>query len=374
MRRISIVLSLLLLFLLTSIYIVHAKENLLHGLVYFDRNNDGKYDDNDTTLKDVYVKIYKDGERLRDVNTSEAINSVTDEKGIFKFEGVSDFPYEIRVRKPFEVESLIYEGKAYKDNELSIIVDKPKDIIIGTVGEESAVIQNDSKGLFGDLELRPVYTTLKTAVVGIIFTFIIGLLLVRLSRSIKIKPIKILMDVIFTLPLVLPPTVIGFFLLRIFGINSPVGKFFLDVFDFRVVFSWESTVIAAVVLSLPLMYRSTMGALEQVDENLVYAARTLGFTERKIFWKILIPNAIPGIASATILAFARGMGEYGATSMIAGNILGQTRTLPIAVAVTTAAGQDDQANAYVLIILVMSFILISLMNIITYRISTRRTK
>ncbi|MDO5695220.1 MAG: molybdate ABC transporter permease subunit [Eubacteriales bacterium] len=220
-------------------------------------------------------------------------------------------------------------------------------------------------------EWSPVLTSLKTAVTGIFFTFFLGLLLVRLIRSIRWRPLYLILDGILTLPMVLPPTVIGFFLLRLLGVNSFIGQLFLDFFDFRIVFSWASTVIAAVTLSLPLMYKSTMGAMEQVDENLVYAARTLGFSERRIFWRILVPNAVSGIAAATILAFARGLGEYGATSMIAGNILGQTRTLPIAVAVTTSAGQDDQANFYAAVIVVVSLILLTVMNYVTLRMSRR---
>ena len=121
------------------------------------------------------------------------------------------------------------------------------------------------------------------------------------------------MDGIFTLPLVLPPTVVGFFLLWIFGVRGPIGSFFIDFFAYKIAFSWPATVIAAVVMSFPLMYRSARGAFEQIDSNLLDAGRTLGMSEWKIFWKVAFANALPGILSGGILAYARGLGEFGAT-------------------------------------------------------------
>jgi molybdate transport system permease protein len=176
-----------------------------------------------------------------------------------------------------------------------------------------------------------------------------------------------ILDGILTLPLVLPPTVAGFFLLYIFGVRGPVGKFFLDFFSIRIAFSWPATVLAAVAVSLPLMYRSARGALEQVDPNLVYAGRTLGLSEWEIFWKLSFPSALPGIASGAVLAFARGLGEFGATAMIAGNIAGKTRTLPLAIYSAVSAGDMDEAYRYVLIIVVFSFLVVALMNYFTFQ-------
>lgn len=139
----------------------------------------------------------------------------------------------------------------------------------------------------------------------------------------------------------------GFFLLYIFGVKRPVGKFFLDYFSVKIAFSWIATVLAAVVMSFPLMYRSARGAFEQVDENLPAAARTLGMSEWCIFRKVLFANALPGIVSGGVLAFAGGLGEFGATAMIAGNIAGKTRTLPMAVYSEVAAGNMDAAYRYV---------------------------
>ncbi|GHV68328.1 molybdenum ABC transporter permease subunit [Spirochaetia bacterium] len=212
------------------------------------------------------------------------------------------------------------------------------------------------------MNLSPVLVSLKTAVVSIAFTFFLGIFAARLAAGIRRKEWKIILDGILTLPLVLPPTVAGFFLLYIFGVRGPVGKFFLDFFSVKIAFSWFATVLAAVAISFPLMYRSARGALEQVDPNLVYAARTLGYSEWNIFWKVILPTAMPGIAAGGVLAFARGLGEFGATAMIAGNIAGKTRTLPLAIYSAVAAGDMDTAYNYVAIIVIISFAVVALMN------------
>jgi molybdate transport system permease protein len=130
----------------------------------------------------------------------------------------------------------------------------------------------------------------------------------------------------------------------------------------KIVFSWTATVIAAVVISFPLMYRSARGAFEQVDQNLIMAAKTLGMSENRIFWRIIMPLALPGVAGGGILAFARGLGEFGATAMIAGNIANETRTLPLAIYSEVAAGNMDIASYYVIIVLLISFIVVVLTN------------
>ena len=185
--------------------------------------------------------------------------------------------------------------------------------------------------------------------------------------KLKNDSVKIVLDGIFTLPIVLPPTVVGFFLLYIFGVRGPIGKFFVDFFAVKIAFSWSATVIAAVVMSFPLMYRSARGAFEQVDSNLLDAGRTLGMSEFKIFWKVLLANALPGIISGGILAYARGLGEFGATAMIAGNIAGQTRTLPMAVYSEVAAGNMGDAFNYVIFIVIISFIAIFIMDYVSIR-------
>lgn len=217
------------------------------------------------------------------------------------------------------------------------------------------------------MDISPIIISLKTAAISMILTFLLGLLIAKFVVNIKFEKVKIILDGILTLPLVLPPTVIGFFLLMIFGVNRPVGKFLLEFMGIKIVFSWWATVLASVVISFPLMYRSARGAFEQVDENLIMAGRTLGMSERKIFWRIIMPMALPGVASGGILAFARGLGEFGATAMIAGNIANRTRTLPLAIYSEVAAVNMDSALNYVLIVTIISFIIIILTNYFTIK-------
>ena len=141
----------------------------------------------------------------------------------------------------------------------------------------------------------------------------------------------------------------------------------MEAFDFKVVQTWKGCIIAAAVIAFPLMYRNARAAFEQVDVNLIYAGRTLGMSEWNIFWKVIMPAARPGIASGTVLAFARAIGEYGATSMLAGNILGKTRTVSVAIASETAAGNYGTAGFWVAVILVISFVIVTLINIVSGR-------
>ena len=204
---------------------------------------------------------------------------------------------------------------------------------------------------------------MKTATIAILFTFILGLLAARWILYRKSDATRIFWDGIFTMPLVLPPTVAGFFLLVFFGAYGPVGKLFENYLGIKIAFSWAATILAAVVMSFPLMYRSARGALEQIDDDLIFAARTLGMSEWSIFFRVMIPNALPGIISGGVLAFARGFGEFGATAMIAGNIPGRTRTLPLAVYSEVAAGNMDAAYQYVLVIVIICFAIVAAMNI-----------
>ena len=217
------------------------------------------------------------------------------------------------------------------------------------------------------MDWSPILISMKTAGLSILITFFIGIFAAWAVVSLKNEGWRLFWDGVLTLPLVLPPTVAGFFLLYIFGVKRPVGQFFIDYFSIKIAFSWAATVIAAVVMSFPLMYRSARGAFEQVDQNLVAAARTLGMGEWTIFSKVLLANSIPGVAGGGILAFARGLGEFGATSMIAGNIAGRTRTLPMAVYSEVAAGNMDTAFVYVAVIAAVAFLCILLMNAAAWR-------
>lgn len=217
------------------------------------------------------------------------------------------------------------------------------------------------------MDVSAIFISLKTASLSIVITFFLGILAAWAVVSIHREKIKVLLDGILTLPLVLPPTVAGFFLLYIFGVKRPIGQFFLDFLGVKIVFSWGATVLAAVVISFPLMYRSARGAFEQVDQSLIYAARTIGMGEWAIFWRIILPLALPGVASGGILAFARGLGEFGATAMIAGNIAGQTRTLPLAIYSAVSGGRMEDAWEYVLILVGISFLVVVGMNWFTAR-------
>ena len=222
------------------------------------------------------------------------------------------------------------------------------------------------------MDWSPILISMKTAGLSILITFFIGIFAAWAVVSLKNEGWRLFWDGVLTLPLVLPPTVAGFFLLYLFGVKRPIGIFFLQYFGVKIAFSWTATVLAAVVMSFPLMYRSARGAFEQVDPNLMAAARTLGMNEWSIFHKVLIANAMPGIVSGGVLAFARGLGEFGATAMIAGNIAGKTRTLPMAVYSEVAAGNMDAAYRYVAIIVVIAFLSVILMNRAALREKKRR--
>ena len=222
------------------------------------------------------------------------------------------------------------------------------------------------------MDWSPVLISMKTASLSIFITFFLGIFAAGVVIRLKNETSKIICDGILTLPLVLPPTVAGFFLLYLFGVKRPIGQFFIDFFGVKIAFSWGATVLAAVVMSFPLMYRSARGAFEQVDPDLTAAARTLGMSEWEIFWKVLFANATPGILSGGVLAFARGLGEFGATSMIAGNIAGKTRTLPMAVYSEVAAGNMGAADRYVAVIVVIAFISLLLMNLRALRAGGRK--
>ena len=219
----------------------------------------------------------------------------------------------------------------------------------------------------------PLYISLKTAIITIVITFFLGLFLAKWTLNRKHDLTKIILDGIFTMPLVLPPTVMGFFLLMIFGVNQPIGKLFLHVFHYKITFSFSATVIAAVVISFPLMYRSAKAAMEQIDHDLIDSGRTLGMSENRIFFTVILPEAMPGIISGGVLSFARGLGEFGATAMLAGNIVGKTRTLPLAVYSEVMSGNYDNAGVYVFIIVVICLIAVVGVNVYQYSIKKKRS-
>ena len=209
------------------------------------------------------------------------------------------------------------------------------------------------------MDFSPLYISLKTATLATCITFVLGIYAARFMRN--VKKYQGILDGIITLPLVLPPTVVGFFLLLFLGKNSFIGQF-LNLFDINIIFSWTATVITAVVVSFPLMYRTTRGAFEQIDQDLIFAARTLGMSEEKIFWKIILPLAKSGILAGAILSFARALGEFGATIMLAGNIPGKTQTMSTAIYSAVQANDQEAAFVWAGIIIIVSLIVMILMN------------
>ena len=223
-----------------------------------------------------------------------------------------------------------------------------------------------------EINWSPLWISLKTGVVATVIAFFLGIFCARQAMKMKAGA-KAVLDGILTLPLVLPPTVAGFILLMIFSLRRPFGAFLMENIDIKIVQTWMGCIIAAAVIAFPLMYRNARAAFEQVDVNLIYAGRTLGMSESHIFWRIIVPAAAPGIASGTVLAFARALGEYGATSMLAGNILGKTRTVSVAIASETAAGNYGTAAFWVCVIVSISFVIVALINIISGKgMKTRR--
>jgi molybdate transport system permease protein len=209
-------------------------------------------------------------------------------------------------------------------------------------------------------DLSPLWISLKTSAAATAFTFAAGLAAARLMWRWQGRA-RGLVDGVLTLPLVLPPTVAGFFLLLLLGRQSVVGQA-LERIGIRVVFSWPATVIAAAVVAFPLMYRTALGAFEQVNPNLIGAARTLGAGEWRTFRKVLAPLAWPGIVAGTVLAFARALGEFGATLMLAGNIPGRTQTMPMAIFFAAEGGDMRGALLWVAYTAALSLASIAALN------------
>lgn len=216
--------------------------------------------------------------------------------------------------------------------------------------------------LLKSLDYSPLFISLKTGIVATIICFVFGTGAAWWVMG-RRSGIRGVVDSIFTLPMVIPPTATGFFLLLLFSKRRPVGMYLYDHFDIKVVQSFAGCVIAACVISFPLMYRNARAAFEQVDINLIYAGRTLGMSDGKIFFKVVFPAARPGIVSGTVLTFARAMGEYGATSMLAGNIPGKTGTIAQKIAMVIQNGDYLTAGVWVFIVLIIAFLVMLVVNV-----------
>ncbi|NET86017.1 MAG: molybdate ABC transporter permease subunit [Moorea sp. SIO1F2] len=209
-------------------------------------------------------------------------------------------------------------------------------------------------------DLSPLWISLKTAGLATIFAFFLGITVAGWMFSYQGKA-KGIIDSILTLPIVLPPTVVGFLLLLLLGRNSPVGQL-LRQLGLSVILSWPATVIAATVVAFPLMYKTVLGAFKQVNQDLINCARTLGASECRVFWQVLLPLAWPGVMAGTVLAFARALGEFGATLMLAGSIPGRTQTIAIAIFFAAQAGRMGEALMWVLIMVAIALVAITIIN------------
>ena len=211
------------------------------------------------------------------------------------------------------------------------------------------------------MDLYPLFNSLRIAAISSVIVFFIG---IAAAYYIAKTPrfIKGVLDVLFTLPLVLPPTVVGYLLLLIFGPKRAVGSFFLEQFNVRMTMQWWSAIFAVTVVVFPLMYRTARGAFERFDENLADAGRTLGLSNTYIFWRIRLPYCKQGIIAGVVLSFARALGEYGATSMIAGYTPGKTATVSTAVYQLWRTGNDESALRWVLINIAISAFVLLILN------------
>jgi len=206
-------------------------------------------------------------------------------------------------------------------------------------------------------DFSPIILSLKVAGAAVLVVVCFAIPIATLMAKHQF-PGKNILESILTLPLVLPPSVVGFILLYIFGKNGPLGKFLLHTFDTQIVFTLTGATIASAVVAFPLMYQSVKAAIESIDVKLENAARTLGAGELRVFFTITIPLAWNGVIAGFVLAFARSLGEFGATLMIAGNIPGRTQTMPLAIYIASESGQTREAWILVSIMVLFSFLVI----------------
>jgi molybdate transport system permease protein len=213
------------------------------------------------------------------------------------------------------------------------------------------------------MDLYPLWNSLRIAGISTVIIFFVGILAAYyIARAPRM--VKGVLDVILTLPLVLPPTVVGYLLLRVLGPRRPVGLFFLEQFNLRLTMTWWSAIFATTVVIFPLMYRTARGAFEAFDETLAYSGQTLGLSNSYIFWRIRMPYCRQGILAGTVLAFARALGEYGATSMIAGYTPGRTATISTTVYQLWRTNDDARALKWVLINMAISAVVLLAVNML----------
>ncbi len=212
----------------------------------------------------------------------------------------------------------------------------------------------------------PLYNSIRIAVIATALTFVLGVFFAYYVAKMP-RVIKGILDCILTLPLVMPPTVIGFFLLKFIGIYGPLGSFVYSVWGQKLTMTWYASVFAVVIVTMPLMYRTVRSSFEAFDKNLIYAGKTLGLSNRFIFFRILLPGCKDGLLAGIVLSFARGLGEYGATSMVSGYTPGRTATISTTVYQLWREGNDALAYKWVFINLAISFVVLLALNLFERR-------
>ncbi|MCI8477033.1 MAG: molybdate ABC transporter permease subunit [Oscillospiraceae bacterium] len=216
------------------------------------------------------------------------------------------------------------------------------------------------------MDWYPLYNSLRIALIATFFTFFLGIWAAWYVAKLP-RWLKGVLDCLLTLPLVLPPTVVGFFLLKILGPRGPVGQILLEVWGQKLTMTWYASVFAVIVVTFPLMYRTVRGAFEAFDRSLLYAGKTLGRSNTWIFWRVLLPGCKQGLIAGTVLAFARGLGEYGATSMVSGYTPGRTATISTTVYQLWREGNDTLAYQWVLVNLAISLAVLLAINLLEQR-------
>lgn len=212
------------------------------------------------------------------------------------------------------------------------------------------------------MDLYPLWNSLRIAAFSCLIVFFLGIFAAYYVAKLP-RAVKGILDVFFTLPMVLPPTVCGYFLLLIFGVKRPIGLFFLK-FGIQFAMTWYGAILSSAVVAFPLMYRTARGAFESFDETLAYSGQTLGLSNTYIFWKIRMPSCRQGILAGAVLAFARALGEYGATSMLVGYIPGKTATISTTVYQLWRTNHEAEAFRWVMINLAISAVILLIVNML----------
>ena len=209
----------------------------------------------------------------------------------------------------------------------------------------------------------PLWNSMRIAAISTVIIFFVGIFSAYYIAKTP-RVVKGILDVVLTLPLVLPPTVVGYLLLRLLGPNRVLGRFMLETFDIKMTMTWWAAIFSTTVVIFPLMYRTARGAFESFDENLAYAGQTLGLSNSYSFWHIRLPYCKQGILAGTVLAFARALGEFGATSMVCGYTPGRTATISTTVYQLWRTNDNVLAFKWVLVNLVISFVVLLAVNLL----------